>query len=785
MAIIVTHSKVSTIPDDADTSLVRPSDWNADHTLVGLGTMAEQNANNVNITGGSITGVTGVGDVVGPASSTDNAVARFDSTTGKLLQNSVVTVGDTGAVAGVTTLAASTSVTTPIVQATNSAGLALKNSGGTTQISMGAGGGDNVTVAVSTNLNGTNAQIDISPTGTGHVHIKPTGVNSVEIIPVSVGKMDNVAIGATTASTGKFTTLEATGNTDLGTGSANYIDVSGGAAGIAPVISAQGSDGNIPLVLQPKGTGALQAQLTTSTTAGGNARGANAVDWQTTRATAAQIASGQYAFIGGGQNNTASQFAAAVVGGRGNNGGNTNYGFIGAGLSNGLNVGGSGNSYAAVVGGNANTAAGYYNFVGMGFTNSGTSATAVTTQTTTIATTAGTTLYLSSANASIRVGAYIAGTGVASDTYATSTVTTGTPAVMNTSSISGTTLTVGTLASGTIIAGQVLTGTGVTAGTYIVSGSASTWTVSVSQTVASTTITGTARTITISQNATTAAGITLSFFTPHGVVVGGGNNQATGAYSFIGGGGNAGVAGERNVASGDWSFVGGGTKNTASGIGAVICGGGTDTTIQGNTAGGNGSFVGAGIQNSASGLNSMVVGGRGNTASGNYSSVYGGGWATTRNITGNTVTAGSNTPLNTFVTGQSQTAILVLARQTTDATATALTSDTGVASGINQVILPNNSAYYFRGSVIAGVTGAGDSKAWTFEGAIKRGVGVGTTVIIGTVILNTIAQDAGASTWSIAITADTTNGGVRVTVTGQASTTIRWVCKIETTEMTY
>lgn len=39
------------------------------------------------------------GDVVGPASSTDNAVARFDSTTGKLLQNtSNVTIADTGAV---------------------------------------------------------------------------------------------------------------------------------------------------------------------------------------------------------------------------------------------------------------------------------------------------------------------------------------------------------------------------------------------------------------------------------------------------------------------------------------------------------------------------------------------------------------------------------------------------------------------------------------------------------------------------------------------------------------
>lgn len=38
----------------------------------------------------------GSGDVVGPASATDNAIARFDSTTGKLIQNSSVTIDDNG-----------------------------------------------------------------------------------------------------------------------------------------------------------------------------------------------------------------------------------------------------------------------------------------------------------------------------------------------------------------------------------------------------------------------------------------------------------------------------------------------------------------------------------------------------------------------------------------------------------------------------------------------------------------------------------------------------------------
>jgi len=40
----------------------------------------------------------GAGDVSGPASATDNAITRFDGTTGKIIQNSLVTVADDGAI---------------------------------------------------------------------------------------------------------------------------------------------------------------------------------------------------------------------------------------------------------------------------------------------------------------------------------------------------------------------------------------------------------------------------------------------------------------------------------------------------------------------------------------------------------------------------------------------------------------------------------------------------------------------------------------------------------------
>ena len=106
-----------------------------------------------------------------------------------------------------------TKVTTPTVQATNSAGLSLKNSSGTTQISMGAGGGDNLTLNVSTNINGANAQVDISPTGTGHVHMKPTGTGSVEIAPTNAGTLDNLVIGGITPKNATFVNVAATTGT--------------------------------------------------------------------------------------------------------------------------------------------------------------------------------------------------------------------------------------------------------------------------------------------------------------------------------------------------------------------------------------------------------------------------------------------------------------------------------------------------------------------------------------------------------------------------------------------
>jgi hypothetical protein len=70
MAITVNHST----PADGSFSASGATAWNANHSLVGVGTMAEQNANNVVITGGSIDGVP-IGAVVASAGAFTTLVA--------------------------------------------------------------------------------------------------------------------------------------------------------------------------------------------------------------------------------------------------------------------------------------------------------------------------------------------------------------------------------------------------------------------------------------------------------------------------------------------------------------------------------------------------------------------------------------------------------------------------------------------------------------------------------------------------------------------------------------
>jgi hypothetical protein len=110
-----------------------------------------------------------------------------------------------------------TSITTDTYKAASSSGGALQNSGGTPQLQWGAGGGNNLSVDVAININPANAAVAISPTGTGTVAISPAG--ALTINPTAASTINNTSIGASTRSSGAFTTLDA--NAAVGLSPAN------------------------------------------------------------------------------------------------------------------------------------------------------------------------------------------------------------------------------------------------------------------------------------------------------------------------------------------------------------------------------------------------------------------------------------------------------------------------------------------------------------------------------------------------------------------------------------
>jgi hypothetical protein len=111
---------------------------------------------------------------------------------------------------------AALSVTTDTYKAASSSGGVLQNSSGTAQLQWGSGGGNNLSVDVAININPANAAVSISPTGTGTVAISPAG--ALTINPTAASTINNTSIGATTALTGRFTSVTATtGNVVIGT----------------------------------------------------------------------------------------------------------------------------------------------------------------------------------------------------------------------------------------------------------------------------------------------------------------------------------------------------------------------------------------------------------------------------------------------------------------------------------------------------------------------------------------------------------------------------------------
>lgn len=231
------------------------------------------------------------------------------------------------------------------------------------------------------------------------------------------------------------------------------------------------------------------------------------------------------------------------------------------------------------------------------------------------------------------------------------------------------------------------------------------------------------------------------------------------------------------VASAYASVVGGGRNNRATGAHGTTAGGDTCTN-----SGMWGTISGGGNHN-CSGTAAVISGGINNTNAGTYSVIPGGYRGTTRGLIG--VMSRSCGRFGTDGDGDAQTGQYILRCETTDATATVLTSNQSAAGTTNQVILPNNSNYTFYGKVSSHRTDAiGTGAGWVFQGSIRRGANAASTTILTAVTATQVGVDAGAATWTLTALADTTNGGLKITFTGEAAKTIRSVCVIDVVEVT-
>jgi hypothetical protein len=101
-----------------------------------------------------------------------------------------------------------------------------------------------------------------------------------------------------------------------------------------------------------------------------------------------------------------------------------------------------------------------------------------------------------------------------------------------------------------------------------------------------------------------------------------------------------------------------------------------------------------------------------------------------------------------------------------------------------------NKTVHVKGIVLArDITTPGTDSCWSFEGVLRGDGSAAYTWIGGTdPVPVVIAQDAGASAWSVAITIGTdplpsTAAAIIGTVTGEAATNISWECTLEMNEV--
>lgn len=260
---------------------------------------------------------------------------------------------------------------------------------------------------------------------------------------------------------------------------------------------------------------------------------------------------------------------------------------------------------------------------------------------------------------------------------------------------------------------------------------------------------------------------------------------ASGNYATI-------IGGANNTSSGDYSLSGG-AESVASGPASVALSNATSTSTyslaigQTSTASADGA-VALGRNNTSSGQRSFTVN-VGNIASAAESTAIGNSC-----IASGVQSFASGLEANTdsvqcrHAHGNGtnhQTSKWLLKRDTSNNTLTYITTNGNdeFQGGVpNMFLLRNNNAFRFKGTIIGKQSGSTNTAAWDIDGLIVRGANAAST----TLLISNVTLIQNTPAWGTpTLAANTSRGGMSISVTGAAATNIRWTCYIETTEVIY
>tara|TARA_R100000951_G_scaffold106913_3_gene101826 strand:- start:262 stop:1512 length:1251 start_codon:yes stop_codon:yes gene_type:complete len=227
---------------------------------------------------------------------------------------------------------------------------------------------------------------------------------------------------------------------------------------------------------------------------------------------------------------------------------------------------------------------------------------------------------------------------------------------------------------------------------------------------------------------------------------------------------NAVAIGKSNISSGSQTSIAIGQSNNVTGMRGVAIG--DDNTVSG--------LIGHayGAANTVSGQYAVAFNGS-NDAASNYSFVSG-YYADSHGVKGRLARGTAGLSLN-GTKGDAQYGLLVLSKNTTNATQTALSTDTLTAGSDNQLVVQNNGAVAFHGTIVAKQASSSNVAAWEVKGLMHN-------VTTATLVNSAITVINNAPGWGLAISADTTNDAVQFLVTG-AAVNISWVATIHSSEV--